>query len=181
MANLPAPNSLPHYTATYALTPSLAASYLERLLLSPTLLSSPPTLSLLSTVLLAHHEQVPKDTSPLHVPESDWQSPTPIILGSSFGGMPVGVDAYEGIVRKHRGAFCFGLNPSFASLLRTLGYRVSEMVARCYQALGNDPRTHELGWKWGTWSHEVLVVDWEGSGERYLVDVGFGGGGCATP
>ena len=34
MANLPAPTSLPHYTATYALTPSLAASYLERLLLS---------------------------------------------------------------------------------------------------------------------------------------------------
>lgn len=55
------------------------------------------------------------------------------------------------------------------------------MVARCYQCLGKDPRVHEESFKWGTLSHEVLVCDWEGSGERYLIDVGFGGGGCPIP
>lgn len=58
------------------------------------------------------------------------------------------------------------------------------MVARVYQVLGKDPEVHEDGWKWGTGSHEIMVVDWEESrkeGRRYIVDVGFGGGGCSIP
>ena len=38
--------------------------------------------------------------------------------------------------------------------------------------LGENPLTHPLGWHWGTLTHELLVVDWEGSDGRYLVDGG---------
>lgn len=38
--------------------------------------------------------------------------------------------------------------------------------------LGENPETHLLGWHWGTMTHEILVVDWEGSDGRYLVDGG---------
>lgn len=163
------------------LSQSDAEAYLRRLKLDPVLVQQSASLELLSTILLAHHEQVPKDTSPLHVPESHWTGSYPIVLGSSFQQMPLGSLAFSRIVDENKGAFCFALNPVFASLLRVWGFRVSELVARCYQCLGQDPRVHEESWKWGTLSHEVLVCDWEGSQERYLVDVGFGGGGCPVP
>lgn len=99
--------------------------------------------------------------------------------------MPLGVLAYKRVVEEHKGAFCFALNPTFSSLLRFFGFRISELVTNCYQRLGNDPKTHEDGLVWGAKTHEVLVADWvEEGGEkskRYLIDVGFGGGGCPIP
>lgn len=65
------------------------------------------------------------------------------------------------------------MNGVFATLLRTLGYRVSELGSRAYKALGNDPTKHEAGWLWGTITHEVLVVDWPES-KRYIVDAMWG-------
>lgn len=52
------------------------------------------------------------------------------------------------------GAFCFSINAVFASLLRTLGFRVSETVSRSYKNLGEDPLKHADGYKWGTLTHE---------------------------
>ncbi|KAJ7213253.1 arylamine N-acetyltransferase 1 [Mycena rebaudengoi] len=159
-----------------------AAAYLARLKLSSTLLDSSPSLSLLSTVFLSHLEQVPKDTSPLHVPEGQWTGPsTPIKLGSAFSNMPEGVSAFDRIVHDNKGAFCFSVNPTFASLLRSLGFDVSEVVGRTFKSLGNDPRTHPDGWKWGMFTHELLVVGWAESTNRFLVDAGWGPGNLAKP
>lgn len=71
----------------------------------------------------------------------------------------------------------------FATLLRSLGFRVSEVVARCYKNLGQNPVTHPEGYKWGTFTHELLVVDWpkaEGS-DRYVVDGAWGPWACNVP
>lgn len=80
------------------------------------------------------------------------------------------------------GGYCFSLNSTFAAFLRVFGFRVSELAARVYGALGKDPE--EAGLLWGPTSHECLVVDWETDGvrsERYFVDVGFGSGQSNTP
>ncbi|KAK4704944.1 hypothetical protein P7C70_g1261, partial [Phenoliferia sp. Uapishka_3] len=152
-----------------------ATAYLARIKLPETLLASPPTLQLLSTLFLAQLENVPKDTSPLHVPVAAWSGPSaPIVLGSSFEGMPVGALAHDLIVKSRKGAFCFSINATLAAFLRYFGFRVSEMVTRCYKQLGENPETHPLGWHWGTITHETLVVDWDGSDGRYLVDGAWG-------
>lgn len=173
----------PHWTSSYTLTKEETESYLIRILLPSTLITSPPSLELLSKLLLAHLETVPKDTAPLHVNswDDDVEDSTPIILASNKI-MPLGIKAFDRIVKMNSGAFCFALNACFAALLRYFGFRVSEMGSRCYQALGNDPTVHPLGFKWGTISHMTLVVDFETSGGiRYVCDTGFGGGGCSLP
>ncbi|KAJ7618513.1 arylamine N-acetyltransferase 1 [Roridomyces roridus] len=160
-----------------------AAAYLDRINLPASLLDSPPSLELLSTVFLAHLEQIPKDTSPLHVPESQWSGPsTPVNLGSALAdGMPLGSRAFDRIVHEHKGAYCFAINATFAGLLRTFGFTVSELGARACRSLGNDPLTHADGWYWGTLTHEVLVAGWEGSADRYLVDAAWGPWNLALP
>ncbi|KAJ7039393.1 arylamine N-acetyltransferase 1 [Mycena alexandri] len=159
-----------------------AGAYLERIKLSSTLLDSPPSLSLLSTLLLAHLEQIPKDTSPLHVPEAQWNGPsTPIKLGTAFTNMPLGISSFDRIVHDNKGAFCFSINASFAGLLRYFGFVVSELVGRSFKSLGNDPSAHPDGWKWGTLTHQVLVAGWAGCADRYLIDGAWGPGNLAKP
>ncbi|KAI5477185.1 hypothetical protein MNV49_006629 [Pseudohyphozyma bogoriensis] len=147
------------------LSPDVAAAYLLRIALPPALLDDPPSLELLSKLTLAHYEEVPKDTSPLHVKPEEWSKKQRIVLGSNFAGMPIGE------------------NPTFASLLRAFGFRCSEMAVNSIllEARGQDPRTSELGWQWGALTHTVIIVDFPGGEERYLVDVGYGGGGSAIP
>ncbi|KAM0749611.1 arylamine N-acetyltransferase 1 [Meredithblackwellia eburnea MCA 4105] len=168
---------------TLSYSKSETESYLRRLLLPDSLLSSPPTLFLLTSLYHAQNEQIPKDTTPLHV--SSWSVPdeTPITLSSGLGSMPVGKDAIGRIVRGQAGAFCFGTNASFASFLRWWGYQVSEVAARCYlgRRTGEDPTVHPDGWHWGTVTHIVLIVDWPGSDARYLVDAGWGPWGQTLP
>ncbi|KAF7331108.1 Peptidase-S9 domain-containing protein [Mycena venus] len=159
-----------------------AGAYLERLKLPSTLLDSPPSLSLLSTLFLSHLEQIPKDTSPLHVPEAQWNGPsTPIKLGSAFTNMPVGVSAFDRIVHENKGAFCFSINATFASFLRYFGFIISELVGRSFKSLGNDPTTHPDGFKWGTLTHELLVAGWPDSVDRYLIDAAWGPCNLAKP
>ncbi|KAJ7260581.1 arylamine N-acetyltransferase 1 [Mycena rebaudengoi] len=168
--------------AQQKLSKTEVAAYLERLKLSSALLESPPSLSLLSTVFLSHLEEIPKDTSPLHVPEERWSGPSiPIKMGSAFTNMPEGASAFNRMVHENKGAFCFSINPTFASLLRYFGFSVSEVVGRSFKSLGNDPRTHPDGWKWGMLTHELLVVGWENSTDRYLVDGAWGPGNLAKP
>ncbi|KAF7293202.1 Peptidase-S9 domain-containing protein [Mycena chlorophos] len=159
-----------------------AQAYLERIKLSATLIDTPPSLDLLSTILLAQLEQVPKDTGPLHVPENQWtDASASIILGSSFTNMPLGIAAGNRIITENKGAYCFAINATFASFLRAFGFTISELVARSFRSLNNDPRTHPDGWKWGTFTHEVLIAGWEGHPDRYLVDAAWGPWQLAKP
>jgi hypothetical protein len=74
-----------HSYSDHAMSSSDVALYLRRLELPQSVISNKPSLSQLSTVLLAHHEQIPKDTSPLHIPEADWKGDpdADIVLGES--------------------------------------------------------------------------------------------------
>ncbi|KAJ7054679.1 arylamine N-acetyltransferase 1 [Mycena amicta] len=165
-----------------SLTRNEAKEYLQRIKLSPALLDASPSLELLSQLLLAQLEEIPKDTGPLHVPEEQWAgASSPIKLGSAFTNMPLGVASLNRIVSENKGAFCFSVNASFASFLRYFGFAVSELVGRSFRSLNNDPRTHADGWKWGTFTHQLLAAGWEGSADRYLVDAAWGPWGLAKP
>ncbi|GAA5835797.1 hypothetical protein JCM9279_004649 [Rhodotorula babjevae] len=156
--------------------------YLARLALPRTLVHEPPSLDLLTRVLVSHLEQVAKDTSPLHVPEEQWEGPsTPIRLSSAFTNMPESTSAFDRVVLQRKGAFCFAINAVFASLLRSLGFRVSELAGRTFKDLGNDPDKKPEGWKWGTLTHELLVADWPGSDGRWVVDGAWGPWSCSVP
>lgn len=169
--------------------------YLDRIALPRTLAADePPSLDLLRRVMVAHLEQVAKDTSPLHVPEEQWDGPsdTPIKLSSAFTNMPESTSAFDRVVVQRKGAFCFAcgplsassrtrsqaaahqgrtrrINALFAALLRSLGFRVSELAGRTFKDLGNDPTERPEGWKWGTLTHELLVADWPGCDARWVV------------
>ncbi|KAJ6631621.1 hypothetical protein B0H10DRAFT_2159843 [Mycena sp. CBHHK59/15] len=168
--------------ATDALSPPQVAAYLARIELPASFAVAPPSLELLSEVYLAHHLHVPKDTTSMHCAPSVWTGPSqPIVLSSALGGMPLRTAAFDRIVRLHAGAYCWGNNPTFAALLRALGFRVSEVATKVFKGWANlDPRDPPRD-KWGTITHLVLVADWTGAAERYVLDVGFGGGGCPVP
>jgi N-hydroxyarylamine O-acetyltransferase len=75
------------------------------------------------------------------------------------------------MVHSGRGGYCFEQNLLFAHALRQLGFEVTELAARVLWNVppGVDtPRVHML-----------LLVDLDG--ERYLVDVGFGGNVLTAP
>ncbi|GAA5978119.1 hypothetical protein JCM11641_006631 [Rhodosporidiobolus odoratus] len=166
----------PSATASGCLSRADATAYLSRLDLSPSLLDSPPSLSLLRTLHSTHMLRVPFESLSVHVP--DWSDLTaPIALG---GGSTValGQGAYHRSVKLKRGGYCFSLNSSFASLLRALGYRVSECAGRVFEHQRKDPK--EVGCEWECTSHQVSIVDWPSSEARYLVDMGFGRS-CAFP
>ena len=67
--------------STSAITREAAHAYLERIRLPPTLLDSPPTLDLLGRLFLAQLENIPKDTSSLHVPAAAVRS-VPVVSES---------------------------------------------------------------------------------------------------
>lgn len=91
--------------------------YLDRLALPRTLVDEAPSFDLLTRVLVSHLEQVPKDTTPLHVPEEQWDGPsTPIRLSSAFTNMPESTGAFDRVVLQRKGAFCFACVPLFLIL-----------------------------------------------------------------
>ncbi|KAJ6589817.1 arylamine N-acetyltransferase 1 [Mycena vulgaris] len=169
--------------ATDTLSADQVAAYLTRIELPSSLAESAPSLELLSQVYLAHHFHVPKDTTSMHCPKEVWNGPSqPIVLRSSLNAMPLRTAAFARIVLSHAGGYCWANNPTFAALLRGLGFRVSEVATKVFKNWANlDPRDTVVKDKWGTITHLVLVVDWTESGERYVLDVGFGGGGCPIP
>jgi len=89
-------------------------------------------------------------------------------------GRPVRLDPaslQEKLVEGGRGGYCFEHNTLFANVLRQLGFTVQEATARVRWSVPpgvKTPRTHCL-----------LFVDAEG--EKYLVDVGFGGNVLTAP
>ena len=80
-------------------------------------------------------------------------------------GWPIVLDEaalYQKIVEQRRGGFCYELNGLFASLLCALGFNVSMLAARVFNAQG------ELGIEF---DHMTLHVQLD---EPWLADVGFG-------
>ncbi|GAA5851222.1 hypothetical protein JCM8547_004172 [Rhodosporidiobolus lusitaniae] len=160
----------PSATTSGKLSRSHAAAYLTRIDLPTTLLDAPPSLDLLRQLQSSHIFTVPFESLTVHVP--NWHDHSaPIFLG---GGETVtlGEEAYRRIVALKRGGYCFSLNSTFAALLRSFGFRVSECAARVFSNQMKDPE--EAGYEWESTSHQVSIVDWEGSDGRYLADVGFG-------
>lgn len=168
---------LPEALACYNLEDT--ERYLTRIGLPPSLSSAPPSLELLTTLSVAHHLSIPYDTSSMHVARASWTSPNQPISMRKGPGMELGEGNFDRIVNRSQGGFCYALNTSFAALLRGWGFKVSECGARVYFRRGKDPKV--VGYHWSATTHETLLVDWEGSEGRYVVDVGFGGGMCPYP
>jgi N-hydroxyarylamine O-acetyltransferase len=104
-------------------------------------------LQALRDLLTAHLLTVPFENLSIHLGE-------PIVLDH-----PALVTK---VVRMHRGGFCYELNGAFAGLLTALGFRVSLLSARVFDA-DEQPGP--------PFDHMTLRVD---LAEPWLVDVGFG-------
>ncbi|GAA5957904.1 hypothetical protein JCM10213_003850 [Rhodosporidiobolus nylandii] len=157
-------------------------AYLERIGLPKQLATEEPSLDLLSRILLAHHLAVPFSSVSIHCSPEDWRGPNKPIELRRGRGMEIakgGKGNFERVVKRHGGGFCYSLNPLASALLRGYGYRVSEVSGRVYLHRGKNPT--EVGVWWSPATHIALIVDWEGSAERYLFDVGFGGGASPVP
>jgi N-hydroxyarylamine O-acetyltransferase len=72
---------------------------------------------------------------------------------------------WEKIITHKRGGFCYELNGLFAWLLKQIGFEVTCLNARVFDADGN------LGIEF---DHLALLVQAPGESERWLADVGFG-------
>lgn len=113
-----------------------------------------PSVETLRGLHLAHVMTVPFENLNIHLGR-------PVSLDPS--------DLFRKIVAERRGGYCFELNGLFALLLEDLGFSVTRLAARVlYGAEGIRPR-----------SHQVLLVRLDG--ERWIVDVGFGGQGLREP
>lgn len=75
------------------------------------------------------------------------------------------------LIDSGRGGYCFEHNTLFAYVLRQLGFEVQEATARVRWSVPSGVRTPRV--------HAVLFV--EAGGERFLVDVGFGGNVLTAP
>lgn len=87
-------------------------------------------------------------------------------------GKPIPLDPdslYEKIVENKRGGYCFEMNGLFSLVLKQLGFKVTNLLAR---------RTID-GVVFNAKTHQVLMV--EIGAEKYLVDVGFGNTGITAP
>ncbi|KAK4688964.1 hypothetical protein P7C73_g1140, partial [Tremellales sp. Uapishka_1] len=158
-----------------------AIDYLKRINIAEPeqCLRLPPSLDLLSHLQMQHMLTVPYDTSPMHVNWSEWSGPArPIVFGQG-SGMGLGEWTFNRIVHGHASGFCFAINCLFASLLRTLGYRVSEVGARNNLRRGSD--FAKVPCAFSAITHIVLLVDWPAGPGRYFVDAGYGGGSCPFP
>lgn len=84
-------------------------------------------------------------------------------------GVPIALDVpslQDKLVARRRGGYCFEQNLLFAAVLDRLGHQVTGLGARVLLGRsGPLPQTHAL-----------LLVD-----RRWVVDVGFGGGGLLEP
>lgn len=76
---------------------------------------------------------------------------------------------YKKIVENKRGGYCFEMNGLFSFVLKQLGFKVTDLLAR---------GTLD-GIQYFSKRHQVLMVEIQD--KRYLVDVGYGNDGIAAP
>jgi len=117
----------------------------------------PPTLDVLKRLITLHLSTIPFENLSIHY--------NPRHNISIEKG-----DVFEKLVLRKRGGYCMELNSAFANLLRTLGYSLITGGARVLPV----GTTVHLGW-----AHQTLYVTIDS--RKYLVDVGFGGGGLIQP
>ena len=76
---------------------------------------------------------------------------------------------YNKIVKNRRGGYCFEMNGIFSMVLKKLGFRVKNLLARVtIDGVNYTSKTHQA----------VLV---EIGGQRWIADVGFGNDGIIAP
>lgn len=76
---------------------------------------------------------------------------------------------FEKLVQQQRGGYCFEQNTLLLTVLESLGFTVTRLLARVrYRATGVRPRTH-------------LLLKVEADGQSWLADVGFGAEGLLLP
>lgn len=89
-----------------------------------------------------------------------------------YCGRPIVLDPevlFNKMVVRKRGGYCFEMNGLLAEVLKTAGYTVKRVVARL----------DGMGKGFGGHLHCAAIVDMDG--ERYISDVGYGGGGFVEP
>jgi len=79
------------------------AAYIARLGLDQGIISEPPSLELLSTLLTTHQLKVPYDSSSLHVRPSDWEGPSKPIQFGNGNGMQLGEQNFLRITQGGQG------------------------------------------------------------------------------
>ncbi|UWG95456.1 arylamine N-acetyltransferase [Dehalobacter sp. DCM] len=75
---------------------------------------------------------------------------------------------YKKIVHNKRGGYCFEMNGLFSFVLKELGFKVTDLLARVH-----------YGDTFGPKVHQALLVEIQD--EKWLVDVGFGRDGIIAP
>ena len=96
-------------------------AYLERLALPHEFAVEPPSVDLLSRILLAHHLAVPYDSSAIHVGPEQWKAGKnePREIAWRAGpGMDLGRRNFERVVLERQGGYCYSLNQLAAAFLR---------------------------------------------------------------
>jgi len=81
-------------------------------------------------------------------------------------GIPLSLeenDLYDKIVTRHRGGYCFEINGFLGMLLRSIGYEVTDYMARYLRGETTIPMRR----------HRVLLVTCE-DGAKYICDAGIG-------
>ncbi|GAA5883549.1 hypothetical protein JCM16303_005482 [Sporobolomyces ruberrimus] len=169
MTEAPSTWPSPHEAGRLNRTDALA--YLERINLPSSLLDETPSLDLLTRLQTAHLLSVPFESTTVHV--KNWHDDEADLTLGGGVTVPLSEPGFNHIVNLRRGGYCFLLNGTFPSLLRALGFNVSECLAKV-NIIRKDPEVHGVDWE--ALSHHVCIVDWQGSNERYLCDVGFGAG-----
>ncbi|CAN5418769.1 arylamine N-acetyltransferase [soil metagenome] len=144
---------------TRGLGPDDIAGYLSRIGYTG---STEPDLGTLAALVAAHERAIP------------FENLTPLM------GVPIHdlrADAlFAKLVRRRRGGYCFETNNLLKYVLTGLGYRVEAFAARVVwsspEGLQGPPTAQ---------THQLLGVGVPGAGQRYLVDVGFGGQTLSSP
>jgi N-hydroxyarylamine O-acetyltransferase len=83
-------------------------------------------------------------------------------------GRPVSLDpaaAFDKIVTRRRGGWCYEMNGLFGAMLQAMGFKVTRMAGAAMREVRGD---FMIG------SHLVLLVEIDG--DRWIADVGFGDG-----
>lgn len=79
------------------------------------------------------------------------------------------VSLYNKIVKNSRGGYCFEMNGIFSIALKSMGFNVTDLLARVsIDGINYSPK-----------AHQVILVETEN--KKWLIDVGFGNDGILAP
>ncbi|KAI5777483.1 hypothetical protein EDC01DRAFT_398094 [Geopyxis carbonaria] len=119
-----------------------------------------PTFSTLKSLITNHLSVVPFENISLHYTTHRSISLEPSHL-------------FDKIVGRGHGGYCMEVNGFFSTVLRSLGFDIWTTGAKVANQVNN------RGEGFGGWDHMVSIVTTKD--KRWLVDVGFGGGGPVSP